>query len=1669
MTLRDFAQHGTTIVEVLRYRASHQPEQVAYTFLVDGEAETRHLTYQQLDQQAKAIAADLQSRFSPGERALLLYPPGLDYIAAFFACLYAGIIAVPAYPPRPRRSLARLQRIYANAQPCIALADHGMLSLLEPGLVQAPELKQLCWLATDGIASDQAKSWREPDLADDSLALLQYTSGSTGTPKGVIISHGNLMSNLSVIYQQFGHSPDSRGVIWLPPYHDMGLIGGILQPIYGGFPVILLPPVAFLQKPIRWLQAISRYGATTSGGPNFAYDLCVRKVKPTELEQLDLSRWEIAFNGAEPIRAETLDRFTSTFAACGFRRSAFYPCYGMAETTLFVTGRMKAQAPVTHESWISCGRPSADHTVIIVHPESCIFCDEGQIGEIWIAGASVASGYWNQPQETQRTFHANLANAEDSSFLRTGDLGFLRAGELFVTGRLKDIIIIRGQNYYPQDLELTAEQSHGAIKPHACAAFSVVVAGEERLVLVAEIERQFCNHLDGETVVQAIRQAISEHHQLQVYAISLLKPETIPKTSSGKLQRYACREQFLHEQLNSIDTWRLNHVEVPPPRVTKFERSQVIDRASKINQHPSKVQSIQLEAASRSCSDELISWLRDYASERINSRLIDERRCIPPYIVLDFGNRGLLGMQVPKKYGGIALTYRDSLRVFEQLAAIDLTLAIFVGDHHILGTRPILNYANEAVKEKLLPLIAQGRELAAFALTEPGAGSNPRAISATAIPDAQGGWRLNGQKQWIGSGSWAGVINVFVQMLDANHRPMGISGFVVRQGTNGLHQGSEALTMGMRGMVQNSIHFNDVSVNLEDLLGEPGAGMDVAQDAMLLGRLGLGVMSLGGMKRCAQLMLRYSSRRSISTGRLLDNPITLVCLNDLTAAITALETLVFTLAGLLDQGCFVPEELFIACKTSGPELLWQAADRLVQLLGGRGTIETNLAPQLLRDARLLRIFEGPTEALNMFLGSRVLRQGEVLDKFLCQTLGTPRIAQRLKTAAAQISDRLTNSQRFADRQAALQWAYGCIGEVATFAILWAVLEKADQGLGSEKLHRAIQWAELRFEQQIQRALAEPSSELMLADAVAAQISHYTTTIGDLEQTLAGEDLELDPFLRHQPTNVHYEPTSPAISSNHFEREFAIEPASDREPEAVLPNSHKFHETADSIQNWIERWLSTRSGVQLTPFDRHAAFTNYGMDSLMAVELVHSLQEWLQVPLDNNLLWNFPTTESLTQYLVEYLANQDQGDQQYLAHTDQVLSPSQLQEIPLEYYQFDCFPEYQKLKQQKSQIQSLGFNNPFFRVQQQVVNHTTVIDDTCLINYATYNYLGMSGNPAVSQAAQAAIARYGTSVSASRLLSGEKPLHRELERAIADFIGTEDSLVFVGGHATNVSTISHLVGRNDLILYDVLGHSSIVQGALLSGATLLSFPHNDWQALAQKLANIRHQYQRVLIVIEGIYSTDGDIPNLPQFITIKHRYKALLMVDEAHSIGVLGRTGRGLSEYFGIHAAEVDIWMGTLSKSLASCGGYIAGCTALIDYLKYTASGFIYSVGISPPNAAAALAALQLLQAEPHRITHLQARSQLFLSLARSRGINTGNSQDSPIVPVIVGEGLKAVQLAQNLFDRGINVQFMLYPAVPQNTARLRFFVSCLHTEAQICTTVEVLSEELSKLAAVEMR
>jgi acyl-CoA synthetase (AMP-forming)/AMP-acid ligase II/acyl carrier protein len=549
-----------SLAHALRERATVAGDDVGYVFLVDGDAEESRLTYSQLDRQARAIAVMLREAHATGGRALLAYPPGLEFIAALFGCWYAGVTAVPAYPPRSAQhaaSAATLVAIANDCQPSVVLTVSALVPMLTDFKLGAAKV-----LATDRIDERTAEEFQA--MQSDALACLQYTSGSTGAPKGVMLSHANLLNNSAIIQQCFGSTSQSRGVIWLPPYHDMGLIGGILQPLYSGFPVTFIAPAAFLQRPARWLQAITRYAGTISGGPNFAYDLCVERISPEDRQKLDLSTWEVAFNGAEPIDPRTLDRFVETFGPCGFRREAFYPCYGLAEATLLVSGGEKSTTPILRtiehspklkeKTFVGCGTARPAGSALIVDPQLRTACPDQCIGEIWVRSGDLPQGYWQKPDESQEIFQAHLSDSQEGPFLRTGDLGFIQGEELFITGRLKELIIIRGVNHYPQDIEQTVQSSHPALRPGCGTAFSIEGDDSEQIVIMQELERAARNN-PPEEIIQVIREAVAEHHDLRVSAILLLRPGQILKTSSGKIRRAACRDAFLDDTLQGIARW----------------------------------------------------------------------------------------------------------------------------------------------------------------------------------------------------------------------------------------------------------------------------------------------------------------------------------------------------------------------------------------------------------------------------------------------------------------------------------------------------------------------------------------------------------------------------------------------------------------------------------------------------------------------------------------------------------------------------------------------------------------------------------------------------------------------------------------------------------------------------------------------------------------------------------------------------------------------------------------------------------------------------------------------------------------------------------------------------------------------------------------------------------
>jgi acyl-CoA synthetase (AMP-forming)/AMP-acid ligase II len=559
-----------TIIDVLRERAGSKGDQKAFAFLKNGEDESDSVNFRQLDRRAREIAGMLQELGGkPGDRVLMIYTPGIAFIEAFYGCLYAGMIAVPVKPPSRRQPLDHVQLVLQDCDPEFILTDRVSIQDLGPRIIEHLTIRHVRVLVTDEIpqggARDGDDGWTALNRSSGSLAVLQYTSGSTGSPKGVRITHGNIMANMQMIKDAFGNNGNTVGVGWLPLFHDMGLVGNILQPVYAGCLGVLMPPMAFLQKPMRWLKAISTYRGTCCGGPNFAYELCCTRFRPEELVGVDLSSWQVAFNGSEPVRNTTLKKFSSIFSDYGFRHTAHHPCYGMAEATLMVTAgyinetprvitrNMPGMPPGTEMEFVRCGHNLPGQELKIVDADNGTLCGDKAIGEIWIKGPHVSGGYWNKEEFNKEAFDKAIGEARSGGFFKTGDLGFLNGEELYICGRVKEMIIIRGRNLFPYDIERRAEEAHPALVPHGSVAIGLEDGPETRLILIMEVKRAFRASIVYDDCLQTLREAISSSMDIFLYDLVLIDEMTIPKTFSGKPRRAFCKQEYVAGRFRVFD------------------------------------------------------------------------------------------------------------------------------------------------------------------------------------------------------------------------------------------------------------------------------------------------------------------------------------------------------------------------------------------------------------------------------------------------------------------------------------------------------------------------------------------------------------------------------------------------------------------------------------------------------------------------------------------------------------------------------------------------------------------------------------------------------------------------------------------------------------------------------------------------------------------------------------------------------------------------------------------------------------------------------------------------------------------------------------------------------------------------------------------------------------
>lgn len=1153
-----------TFPEVLGDWATKAPDRRAYLYLGDGEREEASLTFAQLHAAVSASVQQLATVAKPGDRVLLFYPSGLDFIVAFLACLCSGVIAVPVSVPNRKRGLESVAGVAADSGATCVLSVASLLSRYEEDFAGDALLQGLPRVDTsEWTTAAAAHALRAPsDL--NAPALLQYTSGSTGLPRGVVVTHANLADNQQQQQRVMRNDASSVIVSWLPMFHDMGL-GTMLQALWVGAECVLMAPTAFLQKPVRWLQAISRYGGTRSGGPDFAFDMCARSISSEERQGLNLSSWTYAYNGSEPVRAATLSRFAELFAPCGFRLEAFHALYGLAEATLFVSGESVDRGPSmprfsridlerrvarldTSENGqplVGCGHAWLNGRILVVDPETHEGCSNGAIGEIWVAGPSVAAGYWGKEDETREVFGAHTASGE-GPFLRTGDLGFFHDGGLFVTGRSKDLIIVRGRNHYPQDIEGTVSQCHPALEPQRCAAFSVDTEDGESLVVVQEVKRSALRSVDAEDVFRAIRKAVADEHGLYASAIVLLRPLALPRTTSGKIRRKACKDGFLSGALSAVESSGFVGASMEQPlRVTV---------APPVPASPATTR--------------LIQWLRQYSRTAAPAHV--SRRDLTEDSLADFAKQGLLGMQVGAEYGGLSLRHVETMRVLEQLGGVDLGASLFLGLNNYLGVWPILRHGQPLLQKELLPQLAMGQKLAGFALAEPGPDAH-KAWHSHAEQVNGSGWRLSGKKYVTGGWPRSGLLNVFVRHED---RP-GVSGFVVPCNAKGVSHASAD----EGGVVRESVSMDAVFLGHANVLGQPGQAEDIALDAIRHSHLAIGASCLGGMKRCSQLIFQHATQRQIGEAGLVAHPVTMTRLGRITVEVTALDCLVKLLAELVDEDRRVSPEAFTVCKLLGPEMLWQAVDDLVQLLGRRGLVETLQIRKLVDDARVLRGLEGPMEAGAAVLGAGLLvNEFDGLRSLKSDLFSEIRLEPQVNQAVSALREAMLQT---AGAPAGVRhWLEARAGELTTWIIVYGAVERRRRIASTADLERTAAWVLSNLENALSATRAGPPPEARLGTAMVEDaIAGYARGGLDSDVARSGGPIR-----------------------------------------------------KDDLRSWAVTWLAERLRVEPSRIDPHRSFADHGVDSLAAVEFAKALADRVGVTLDQTLLWNFPTIEVLLKYL-----------------------------------------------------------------------------------------------------------------------------------------------------------------------------------------------------------------------------------------------------------------------------------------------------------------------------------------------------------------------------------------------------------------------------------------------------
>jgi len=1656
-----------------------------------------YVSYKELLSNAKKACKQLYDEGArEGDFVILQLQRPIDFVTVFWGGILGGFVPVPVTISTTNESSLRMKEIQKSFDKSYVITNETILPLVKQQFVLGDNCTEILFDYDNLQLMDEQVDFLPVSSEQDDIAFIQFSSGSTGSPKGVINSHKNILFNCCSMQTSANVTRKDVFADWLPLTHNMGLVTFHILPMTKGLMHSIMAPEIFLRTPLKWIEKIGQYKATFVGSPNFGFKMCIESLKKCQLsDDLDLSSIRIFINGAEPISSEICKRFVMLFSKYKMRENVMVPAYGLTEAGLGATvslvgdevkalyldrsslGLCDKVSFSDKESGfevVSLGQQLYMNKIRIVNDKG-FELPEGYIGLIQMTGDNITKGYYKNDE-------ANKVAFEEDGWFNTGDMGFFQNNFLYITGRFKEMILINGCNYYLYDIDRVVQSFFkGKVQLNIAQGIYNFEIKTEELMIFIKLEENIDFNAIAADISKEIERAIG------IRAAAIVEVESIPITANGKVQRFVLKEKFETNELaykNILYTEKHNKTDnsVSIRSYITKEIANILDMpASEINENTPfselGMTSIEMEQVLYNIEQKInkpldvsemwnyptIKQLADHLNESSANTFNNSK---PEEENISGGNIAVIGMACdfpggsnnPKQYFENLLNKKDCIidaqKDRRKLFGVNVTGKFkggYIENIDKFDTKKFSLNPKESVKidpqQRLLLMKLDEAFLSTKIPMEKIIGSDTGVFIGLANNDYSHILNSSGHKTDIYA-STGNASSIASNRLSYFYNLCGPSMTIDTACSSSLVAIHEAC-LNIKNKECDMAVAGGVNLILSDEISEAfkEGGMlspdskcktfDAAANGYVRGE-GCGVIILKSLEKAIK---DKNDIYAVINGSAVNQD---GKSNGLTAPNGIAQQQVIQKA-IVNSGIKQDDVNYIETHGTGTKL--------------GDPIEVNSLSKIYTEGRKI---DNPC-----FLGSVKTNIGHLE--------AASGMASIIKTIAILIKNKIPPNLHYTMLNPYIKTDNSLIVP-ATEVLLEKRKEKVKYaaisafGFGGTNAHMILSAYD--------KAPAELPSNNSIYELKSYWIKGNDDIVNNQSQTSNKLRKEMSVLDREKrPSSV--------VDLFIKQTEVMKQMNNILNGEAEIPNNlvatMEAQEEVALTKEVVDNNIITVNAVSSLIIDIISKLTGYdekditldshvskdlGFDSIMAGRLVVEIIK--NYPILKGKSQDFIKTinkiDVTVQVIIDYVLKElssyyeiENGTNDYSYANEEQINNKELDKSS---YIFTESLEYKNLI--KTNVFT-GGNNPYFKVNSGVARDVMNINGKDYINFTTYNYVGLNGREEVIDAVTAAIKKYGTSVSGSRLLSGEIPIHRELENEIADFLGTEDTIVYVGGHSANLNTIGHFVSKGDLILHDSLSHNSIIEGCMLSGATRRNFLHNDMEDLENILSKVRNKFNKVLIVVEGIYSMDGDICPLQQLIEIKKKYKAFLMVDEAHSLGTIGRGGRGVGDYAKVNPKDVDLWMGTLSKSLASCGGYISGSKELVKYLKYTSPGFVFSCGITPSNTAASLAALRLLKKEPELITKLEENSKLFLSLAKEAGFDTGNSGNTPIIPVMIKDSNTAMKLTKKLFERGINVMPIVYPAVSEDLVRFRFFMSSLHTKKEIEYTIKVLKEELENI------